>query len=108
MNEIERENNALLVFESAMARMEREHEKERDQWSDERKKHKATVRWMAIIIILLILIAAVSNFLWIRYENSFVDEEWTFEAEADDGSVATANGNGEVYYYGSKSKSNAP
>ena len=100
MDQIERENNTLLVFESAMARMEREHDKERE-------KHIKSDRWKNIIIILLILVAAVSNALWIRYENSFVDEEWTYEASTENGGNAVANGSGEVNIYG-ESESDTP
>ena len=101
MVEKEKETDALLVYESAMARMERDHQNERDQ-------HKRVVRWLGAIILVLILICAVTNALWVRYESQFVDEEWTFAAYADGDGDAIANGNGEVYYYGGESEGYAP
>lgn len=65
-----------------------------------------TVKRLWIIIILLIVLFVGSNAAWIWYESQFIDEEWTFEADADGDSNAIANGNGEVYFYGSARESN--
>lgn len=71
-----------IVHESAMARMER------------------TIKrlWIALILVISLLVA--TNGAWIWYENQFVDESWTYEANTDNGGAAIANGEGEVYYYG--------
>lgn len=84
-----------IVHEAEMARIEREHDKERDQ-------HKRTVRWLCSVILVLVL-GLIGMFV---YEAQYVDEEWTSEATTDGGGNAVANMDGEVYYYG-ESESNA-
>ena len=59
-----------------------------------------TIKRLWILIILLIILLFGSNAAWIYYESQFAEESWTFEATADDGGNAIANGNGEVTYYG--------
>lgn len=78
-----------IAYESGMARMERTNKR----------------LWIVVIILIVALIA--SNIGWIAYESQFVDESWTFDAYADGDSNAIANGDGEVYFYGSESKSDA-
>ena len=79
----------FIVHESDMARLER------------------TIKRMWILIILLVVVLFGSNAAWVYYESQFVDESWTYEATADNGSNAIANGDGEVYFYGSESASDA-
>lgn len=67
-----------------------------------------TIRRLWVIIILLIVLLFGSNAAWIYYESQFADESWSYEATADNGSNAIANGEGEVYFYGGDSESNAP
>lgn len=76
-----------IVHESAMARQER------------------TIKRLWILLILVICLLVATNGAWLWYENQFVDESWTYEASADNGSNAIANGDGEVYFYGSDSES---
>lgn len=66
-----------------------------------------TIKRMWILIILLVVVLFGSNAAWVYYESQFVDESWTYEATADNGSNAIANGDGEVYFYGSESASDA-
>lgn len=89
-------NVPYIVHEAEMARMEREHDKARDQWNKERDQHKRTVRWLCSVIIVLVL-ALVGVFI---YEAQYVDEVCTSEATTDGGGTAVANMDGEVYYYG--------
>lgn len=93
MSEIERENTALLVWESSMARMEREHERERK-----------TLKTVIIILCVLLCIAVSGLIGMFIYESQFVDEEIVAEADANDGGDAIANINGEVYYGESESE----
>lgn len=65
-----------------------------------------TIQRLFIIILVLIVVLVGTNAAWIWYESQFVDETWTFEANADGDSNAIANGNGEVIFYGSESESN--
>lgn len=67
-------------------------------------KHTITKMW--VVIILLILLLFGTNAAWIYYEQQFSDESWIYEATADNGSNAIANGDGEVYFYGGESESN--
>ena len=67
-----------------------------------------TIRRLWVIIILLIVLLFGSNAAWIYYESQFTDESWSYEATADNGSNAIANGEGEVYFYGGESESSAP
>ena len=78
------------VFESVKATMER------------------GARRLWIVILVLLLLLAGSNIGWLVYESQFTDEVWTIEAEADEGSRAIANGNGEVTIYGGESESDGP
>lgn len=67
---------------------------------------RSTIKKLWVVIIILIILLAASNAAWIYYESQFTDESWTYEASADNGSNAIANGDGEVYFnYGSKSAS---
>lgn len=66
-----------------------------------------TIKRLWIVIIILILLLAGSNAAWIYYESQFADESWTYEATADNGSNAIANGDGEVYFYGGSRESDA-
>ncbi len=59
-----------------------------------------TIKRLWILIILLTILLFGSNAAWIYYESQFTEESWTYEATADDGGNAIANGNGEVNYYG--------
>ena len=59
-----------------------------------------TIKRLWIVIILLVVLLVGSNIAWIWYESQFTDESWTFEATADNGGNAIANGDGEVNYYG--------
>ena len=67
-----------------------------------------TIKRLWIVIIILILLLAGTNAAWIYYESQFIDESWTYEATADNGSNAIANGEGEVYFYGGESESDPP
>ena len=86
MDAIERENTALLVYESAMARMEREHDKER-------KTLKTT-----IVILSVCLFVAICGLIGMFiYESQWIDEETTVEQEAEwDSGNVILNGTGEV------------
>ncbi len=90
-----------IAHEAEMARLEREHDKEREQWVKEREQHKRVVRWLCSIIIVLVL-GLIGMFI---YEAQFVEESWSSEASTDGGGTAVANLDGEVYYYG-ESESN--
>lgn len=78
-----------ISHEADMARMERE-------LREQREHYKRLIHWLCSIIIIL-SIGIIGMFI---YEAQFVDEEWSFEAQTEDGGNAIANGNGEVYYYG--------
>lgn len=87
------ENNnepvSYVAYESAMARMERQVEKER-AYADKQNK-----RWFIICLFIFVLFVA-SNICWIVYTNSFNDVVTeTYSAETQDGN-AIANGSGEV------------
>lgn len=76
---------ATLVYESAMARMERANKR------------------LWVIVILLIAALILSNAAWIYYESQFqVTETSTFEAEQD-GSGVNIIGGGDINY-GSESE----
>lgn len=62
-----------------MARVEREHDKEREQWNKEREQHKRTVRWLCSIIIVLAL-GLIGMFI---YETQFETVVTTIEAEQE-------------------------
>lgn len=64
-------------------------------------RQERTIKRLWILLILVISLLVATNGLWVWYESQFVEEEWTFEATTDNGGDAIANGNGEVYYYGS-------
>ena len=68
---------------------------------------KTTIKRLWVIIILLIFLLCATNGAWIWYESQFAEESWTFEATADNGSNAIANGSGEVYFNGGESQSDA-
>lgn len=66
-----------------------------------------TIKRLWIAIIILILLLAGTNAAWVYYESQFSEETWTYEASADHGSNAVANGDGEVYIYGGTGESDA-
>lgn len=75
------ENVPYIVHESAMARDER------------------IIKRLWIVIILLILLLVGSNCAWLYYESQFETVETiteTYEAIADNGGNAIANGDGSV------------
>ena len=72
------ESVPYIVYESEMARMERIVKR----------------LWITIFVCLAII---AGMFI---YEVQFVDESWSFESTTDGGGNAIANGDGEVYYYG--------
>lgn len=82
-----------IAHEAEMARIEREHDKEREQWNKEREQHKRVVRWLCSIIIVLVL-GLVGMFI---YETQFETVEITAEQEADGNSNNYAVGGD---YYG--------
>lgn len=71
-----------VVHESDMARLER------------------TIKKLWVLAVILIVLLFGTNAAWIYYESQFMNESWTYEATADNGSNAIANGDGEVYFYG--------
>lgn len=95
-NNVQVEPVPYIAHEAEMARIEREHDKEREQWNKEREQHKRTVRWLCSVILVLVL-GLIGVFV---YEAQYVDEVWTSEATTDGGGTAVANMDGEVYYYG--------
>ena len=68
------------VYESAMARAER------------------TIKRLWILCIILIVLCAVSNYAWLKYEMSFEDVEIT--QDVDSGSYGDAIINDGVHYNG--------
>lgn len=80
---------------------------ERDQYAIDilAAMAKNTIKRLWIIIILLIVLLFITNGAWIWYESQYAEESWTFEATADNGSNAIANGSGEVYFNGGESES---
>ena len=68
-----------ISHEAEMARVEREHDKEREQWNKEREQHKRTVRWLCSIIIVLAL-GLIGMFI---YETQFETVTTTIEAEQE-------------------------
>ncbi len=68
-----------IAHEAEMARLEREHDKEREQWSKEREQHKRVVRWLCSIIIVLVL-GLIGMFI---YEAQFETVTTTIEAEQE-------------------------
>lgn len=56
--------------------------------------------WIALILVIVLLVG--SNCAWLWYESQFSDEVTTesYEATADNDSVAIANGSGETNYGG--------
>lgn len=79
-----RQTVPYIVHEADMARQER------------------TIKRLWILAILLIVLLVGSNCAWLVYESQFTDEvvTETYEATADNDSVAIANGSGEVNYGG--------
>jgi len=73
------QNVSYIVFESAMARMER------------------TVRRLWVVVILLIVLLVGSNLAWMVYESQYETIETTesYEVESENGH-AVFNQNGEV------------
>lgn len=67
-----------------------------------------TIKRLWILIILLVVLLFGTNAAWVYYEAQWTDESWTYEATADNGSSAIANGDGEVNFYGGESESNTP
>lgn len=90
-----------IVHEAEMARIEREHDKERDQWNKERDQHKRTVRWLCSIIIVLVL-GLIGMFI---YEAQFETVTTTIEAEQESeaGSNYAVGGD---YTYGASESTN--
>ncbi len=82
LNATEHTYVSYIVHESEMARRER------------------TEKRLWVIILVLIALLAGSNGAWIWYESQFIEEQWSFEANADDGGTAVANGRGDVSIYG--------
>lgn len=82
-----------IVHEAEMARIEREHDKERDQ-------HKRTVRWLCSIILVLVL-SLIGMFV---YEAQFADEvSETIETSTEGGGNAygtIVSGDGSEVNYG--------
>ena len=72
----------FIAHEAAMARMER------------------IIKRLWIALMLLVVLLVGSNIAWLAYENQFVDETVTIEANTDDGGTAIANTDGSVNYYG--------
>ena len=88
---MENNNNVpYIVYESAMARLER------------------IIKRLWITILVLIMLLAASNGAWIWYESQWEDVTTTsYEAEANDGGNAIINRDGEVKINGeSKSYEN--
>lgn len=96
------ESVPYLVHESILARLTAEYEKERAEREKDRQDKQDTIKKLWITIIILIFLCVASNAGWIYYESQFVEEETSesYEAVADDGGVAVANGSGEVTYNG--------
>lgn len=84
-------------------------EREKDQYAIDIVSAMAerTIKKLWVVVILLIVLFVGSNAAWIWYESQFIDEEWTIDAYTDGDGTAVANGNGEVFYYGGESKSDA-
>ena len=78
----------FIVHEADMARMERSNKR----------------LWIAILVLVVALLG--TNLAWSIYEAQFIEEEWTLEAQSDEGD-AIANGSGEVNYYGVEGKGNS-
>lgn len=99
-NNVQVEPVPYIAHEAEMARIEREHDKERDQWNKEREQHKRTVRWLCSIIIVLVL-ALVGVFI---YEAQYVDEvSETIETSTEGGGNAygtIVSGDGSEVNYG--------
>lgn len=92
-----------IVHEAEMARIEREHDKERDQWNKEREQHKRTVRWLCSVILVLVL-GLIGMFV---YEAQFEEITITAEQEADGDSNNYAVG-GDFYGLEAESDNQAP
>lgn len=75
-----------IAHEAEMARLEREHIREREQYNKEREQHRRIVAWLCAIIIILVL-GLIGMFI---YETQFevVEETTSFEVEQE------ADGNG--------------
>ena len=78
------ESVPYIVHEASMARMERQ----------------AKRLWITVLALIVILVA--TNGAWIWYESHFeeVKAVETYEANADNGGNAIANGSGEVTFNG--------
>ena len=78
------ESVPYIVHEASMARMERQ----------------AKRLWIAVLALIVILVA--TNGAWIWYESHFEEVKTveTYEANADNGGNAIANGSGEVTFNG--------
>ena len=89
-----------IAHEAEMARLERQHDKERDQLKDTIKK-----LWIALILVISLLVA--TNGAWIWYESQFVEESVWQEVDTGEGDAFIA-GLGDVNYGESQTESNAP
>lgn len=71
---------SYIAFESVCTRFER------------------TIKRLWILVIILTVLLVGTNCAWLWYENQFTDEitTETYEADATDGGVAIANGDGVV------------
>lgn len=78
-------NVPFVVYESAMARMER------------------TIKRLWIVVLLLVVLLVGSNIVWIVYENSFEDVVVEQEVDTGDGDAFVA-GVGDVNYGTSKTE----
>ncbi len=78
------ESVPYIVHEASMARMERQ----------------AKRLWITVLALIVILVA--TNGAWIWYESQFEEVKTveTYEANADNGGNAIANGSGEVTFNG--------
>ncbi len=63
-------------------------------------RHIKSANSWKLVAIIAILVCVLSNALWIWRESQFVDEEYTIEANTDNGGTAVANASGEVSVYG--------
>ena len=77
---------------------------ERMQAKDERNDF-----WRNLTIIFLIILLVITNAMWLFAWNQYdyVDEEYAFDMNADDGSNANYIGNNGDIYNGSESDSNS-
>lgn len=89
-----------IAHEAEMARLERQHDKERDQLKDTIKK-----LWIALILVISLLVA--TNGAWIWYESQWEDIYVEQEVETETGDAFVA-GVGDVNYGESETDSQNP